>query len=114
MSSPITTHILNTATGRPAAGVTVVLFRWHQGKLAEMGRGETDSDGRMMSGLIDGADYSAGEYQIRFETAAYFATHGIDTFFPRITIDFVVSPGEEHYHIPLLLTPFGYTTYRGS
>ena len=114
MSSPITTHILNTAAGRPAQGVTVVLSRWHEGELTQLGQAKTDSDGRVSAGLIDSADYGPGEYQIRFETSEYFAAQGTDTFYPRITIDFSVEADEEHYHVPLLLNPFGYTTYRGS
>ncbi|MEM6470916.1 MAG: hydroxyisourate hydrolase [Planctomycetota bacterium] len=114
MRSPITTHILNTALGRPASGVTVRLSRFREGKFHEIGRGVTDGDGRVMTGLIDDSEYSAGEYQLRFETADYFAAQGIDAFYPRITIEFLVAPDEEHYHVPLLLTPFGYTTYRGS
>jgi 5-hydroxyisourate hydrolase len=114
MSSPITTHILDTAGGHPAAGVAVVLFRWRDDTLAEMGRAESDAEGRIMTGLIDASEFEPGEYQIRFETAAYFAARGVDAFYPRVTIDFVVSPGQDHYHVPLLLAPFGFSTYRGS
>ena len=114
MKSPITTHILDTSAGRPATGVPVSLWRRHDDSFASMGQGETDSDGRIASGLIDSSEFRPGQYQLRFETAAYFSAAGVDSFYPRVIIDFLVSAEDEHYHVPLLIAPFGYSTYRGS
>ena len=114
MNSPITTHILDIASGYPARDVRVTLFRWHQDQLVNVGQGVTDSDGRISVGLIEAKDYEPGEYQIRFETAAYFVASGLEPFYPRVAIDFVVAAGQVHYHIPLLLARHGYSTYRGS
>jgi 5-hydroxyisourate hydrolase len=107
--SPITTHVLDTARGRPAAGVPVVLERgpdW-----SEVGSGETGEDGRI-AGL--GSPEAPGPYRLRFDTAAYFEADGTRAFFPEVTVQFTVERPEEHHHVPLLLSPFGYSTYRGS
>jgi 5-hydroxyisourate hydrolase len=107
--SPITTHVLDTARGRPATGVAVTLERgpdW-----TEIGSGRTGDDGR----LADLGDPGGpGSYRLRFDTGAYFEAAGERTFFPEVTIHFSVERPEEHHHVPLLLSPFGYSTYRGS
>ena len=103
--SHITTHVLDSAVGRPAAGVPVALFQ--NGELLADGR--TDADGRVSSLGPDLLEN--GGYTLLFDTAAYFGD--TPSFYPRVIIDFVVS-GPEHYHVPLLLSPFGYSTYRGS
>ena len=105
----ITTHVLDTAKGCPAAGVPIVLERLDP-EPAEIGRGVTDADGRLRTLVPDGAAPVAGTYRITFDTAAYEATG----FFPWVAIDFVVRDPTQHHHVPLLLSPFGYSTYRGS
>jgi 5-hydroxyisourate hydrolase len=105
--SPITTHVLDTAAGRPAAGVPVTLERgpdW-----TEIGSGRTGADGRLAE---LGSPDVPGPYRIRFDTAAYFG--GTPAFFPEVTVQFTVERPDEHFHVPLLLSPFGYSTYRGS
>ena len=104
--STVTTHILDTAQGRPAAAVPVVLERVGDG--AWLGHGVTDGDGRL--GKLGPDELPAGLYRLTFDTASYL---GEDTFYPQVTITFMVAAGE-HYHVPLLLSPYGYTTYRGS
>jgi 5-hydroxyisourate hydrolase len=112
--SAITTHVLDTSKGRPAAGVAVVLERREGGALRELGRGATDADGRLRTLLADGAALEAGEYRLTFLTGAYFEATGVTGFYPEVTIAFTVRDGAQHYHVPLLLNPFGYSTYRGS
>ncbi len=109
--SPITTHILDTSLGRPAAGVEVRLVRASDG--AEIGRGVTDADGRI-GDLMEPGTLEAGTYRIRFETGAYFEGQERASFYPSVEITFEVRAPSEHYHEPLLLNPFGYSTYRGS
>lgn len=106
--SGISTHILDTANGRPAAGVPVTLEREREGGWQFVGRGTTDTDGRVRTLLTTPPE--AGTYRISFDTAAYFPTG----FFPSVLITFNVAEGQEHYHVPLLLSPYGYSTYRGS
>ena len=99
----ISTHVLDTAKGRPAEGIGITLED-DRGVLA---RGVTDADGRLK--LIEDPP-EAGTYRITFETGAYDP----NGFFPRVVIEFHVLDGAKHYHVPLLLSPFGYSTYRGS
>lgn len=108
----ITTHILDTAAGRPAAGVPITL-EIMDGGWRQLGAGATDDDGRLRT-LTPAGPVAAGTYRIRFDTGAYFAAHGIDGFFPVVEIQFVVKDGAQHHHVPLLLSPFGFSTYRGS
>lgn len=113
--SPITTHVLDTSIGRPAGGVHVTLERRSaEGSFRELGRGVTDSDGRLKSLLSDAAPLEPGIYRMTFETGAYYAERGLEGFYPEVLIVFEVREGREHYHVPLLLTPWGYSTYRGS
>ena len=112
MTSPITTHVLDTARGRPAAGVPIHLEIKDGAGWRSLGRGVTDSDGRLRT-LVSGA-IEAGVYRITFDTAAYFRGHGVDGFYPEAAIAFEVRAPGEHYHVPLLLSPYGYSTYRGS
>ncbi len=105
----ISTHILDTSKGRPAAGVAVRLLLLQGDALREVARGVTDADGRVKPLLGELA--VAGTYRIVFETGAYL---GANAFFPQVQIDFRVGAIAEHYHVPLLLNPFGYSTYRGS
>jgi 5-hydroxyisourate hydrolase len=103
--SVITTHILDTAAGRPAANVAVTLTD-SNGKI--VGRGTTDADGRVRE-LVAG-ELPSGRYRITFAIGEYFATA---SFYPEVSVDFVIETGQ-HYHVPLLISPFGYSTYRGS
>ncbi|HTJ81734.1 MAG TPA: hydroxyisourate hydrolase [Polyangiaceae bacterium] len=111
----ISTHVLDTARGRPAAGVPITLsFRGSNGIYAELGRGETDSDGRCKTLVPSGHTFAAGVYRIVFDTGAYFAALGVEGFYPEAAIVFEIKKPEEHFHVPLLVSPFGYSTYRGS
>ncbi len=112
--SPITTHVLDTSVGKPAAGIRVTLY--HLGdaaERAEVGRGVTNSDGRITDLLPADAKVS-GSYRLEFATAEYFSATGRESFYPRVEILFEVESDGGHYHVPLLLSPFGYSTYRGS
>lgn len=111
--SVITTHVLDTSSGQPAAGVVTRLDKQSEaGGWAEMGRGVTDADGRLRDLLK--TPLEAGTYRLTFDTGAYFRTRGAPGFYPQVTIEFSVLDPSQHYHVPLLLSPFGYSTYRGS
>ncbi len=112
--SAITTHVLDTARGRPASGVAVVLERVAEGLATPLGRGATDADGRLRDILPSGAPLDAGTYRLVFDTGGYFAAQGTDAFYPEVAVVFQVKNGGGHFHVPLLLSPFGYSTYRGS
>jgi 5-hydroxyisourate hydrolase len=105
--STCSTHVLDAALGRPAAGVPVALSTADGTRLAATA---TDGDGRVR---FD-ADLEPGDHTITFATGSWFAEQGRDTFFPSVTLGFTVAEGEPHYHVALLLSPFSYTTYRGS
>ena len=112
--SPITTHILDTHRGRPAVGVAVTLEALDpDGRAQALGSGVTNEDGRVTDLLSPGA-LRVGNYRLRFAVGAYFAALDTPTFYPEVDLTFRVDRPEEHYHVPLLLSPFGYTTYRGS
>ena len=110
--SGITTHVLDTSRGRPAAGVPVVLERAVNSGWQPVGRGTTDADGRARD-LLSSAPED-GRYRLTFDTDTYFRSVGATGFYPEVSVTFVVARGEDHYHVPLLLSPFGYSTYRGS
>lgn len=113
--SAITTHVLDTSRGRPAAGVGVTLERsTSRGTWSVVGRGETDAEGRQRSLLTDGVPLVAGRYRLTFDTKRYFDGLAVRALFPTIAITFDTADGESQYHLPLLLTPFGYSTYRGT
>ncbi len=113
--SKITTHVLDLVRGRPAAGVPVVLARRAPGGAwAELARGLTDADGRLRDLLPESAPLAAGIYRLTFDVASYFAAHGRETFYPEVAVVFEIRDPAQHYHVPLLLSAFGYTTYRGS
>ena len=112
--SAITTHVLDTSRGEPAARVQVVLERRSAGGYEELGRGVTDDDGRLRTLLPQGAKVERGVHRLTFSTAEYFARQGVEGFYPEVTIAFEIRDPAQHYHVPLLLTPFGYSTYRGS
>ncbi len=109
----LSTHILDTALGRPAAGVARVLSREAGDGWSEVGRGVTDVEGRCRT-LLGERALEQATYKLRFETAPYFAEQKITGLYPYIEIVFAVADASQHYHIPLLLAANGYTTYRGS
>ncbi len=111
--SQITTHILDTTQGRPAGGVRISLYRGANDEWTELSWGTTDADGRLRDLLKNDEPLPKGIYKLRFETKDYFDKKQIPTFYPFIEIIFDITTNE-HYHVPLLLNPFGYSTYRGS
>ena len=110
----ITTHILDITSGRPAGGVHVVLMRMEDGHRIRAGAGITDSDGRLKDIVSDKSALQAGVFELTFETGTYFVHHGMQPFHPRILVTVEITDPEQNYHVPLLISPFGYTTYRGS
>lgn len=112
--SPITTHVLDTATGKPAKGLPITLSSLGStGEKTVIGSGITNDDGRITDLMAVGS-LKAGRFQMHFDTATYFKAQGVDGFYPEAVITFDITAPKEHYHIPLLLSPFGYSTYRGS
>ena len=113
--SAITTHVLDTSRGGPASGVPVVLeVIGPRDEWQEIGRGVTDADGRLKT-LMPAADaLTAGVYRLVFDTRSYFEDQRTRGFYPHVTVVFEVADENAHYHVPLLLSPFGYSTYRGS
>ena len=109
----ITTHVLDTSRGRPAAGIPVTLEVETAGGWTLVGKGKTNADGRI-SDLIASDAHAAGVYRLIFDTATYFAELNIKGFYPQVTVTFKIEDASQHYHVPLLLNPFGYSTYRGS
>lgn len=117
MASPITTHVLDTHLGQPAAGMDVVLER-QQGQndtphWQEIARGVTNADGRILDWL-EGQERTAGIYRISFDSDAYFKRQGLTCFYPRVCFEFRLDHPEQHYHVPLLISAHGISTYRGS
>lgn len=114
MKSPITTHVLDVMKGKPASGVSVVLeMKQADGAWQELGRGITNNDGRAGDLLSPDFHLAVGVYRLSFHTGDYYRFMNVDSFYPKIVVEFGVTNGE-HYHVPLLLSPFGYSTYRGS
>jgi 5-hydroxyisourate hydrolase len=111
--SAITTHVLDTSLGKPASGVEVTLRVAEAQGFRDLGRAATDADGRVRQ-FLPATPLERATYQLVFETAAHFRASARPAFFERVTLEFVVSDPSAHYHVPLLLTPFGYSTYRGS
>ena len=112
--SGITTHVLDTSLGRPASGVAVRLERSTGDRWELVGRAATDDDGRVRTLVPSEATVPAGVYRLTFDTAAYFQRTNAQTFYPAVVIIFQVVDGGQHHHVPLLISPFGYSTYRGS
>ncbi|BDS11307.1 hydroxyisourate hydrolase [Aureispira anguillae] len=111
--SQITTHILDTSLGKPAAGVQISLQESNGNEWLTIATGVTNNDGRVANLLADGKLLAPGVYRMFFETGAYYKRLEIKTFYPEVGIVFEVFD-DSHYHVPLLLNPFGYSTYRGS
>jgi 5-hydroxyisourate hydrolase len=108
----ITSHVLDTSIGRPAAGLSVKLERSGSASLAVVASATTDADGRIRDWIPAGV--AAGRYRLVFETGAWFQAAGRETLYPVVIVEFEVEEGTPHYHLPLLLAPFGYSTYRGA
>ena len=106
----ITTHVLDTSLGKPAEGIRVKL----QYEGAVVGSGLTDGDGRVRELVSSGTPLQEGIYKLTFSVGEYFEATGRDAFYPEIVVNFRIEAGSQHYHVPLLLSPFGYSTYRGS
>ena len=112
LTTTISTHVLDTALGAPAAGIEVTLYRVSGGRATELGRGTTNADGRVAS--FAARELHAGTHRLCFDVASYFAGSNRASFYSEICIAFEVSASPQHYHVPLLLSPYGYSTYRGS
>ena len=113
--SPITTHVLDLSSGRPAKGVAVALsFRADDARWDDLAIGVTDADGRISDLLPDGAPLAVGTYRLQFETHVFYLAQGVRAFHPSIVVNFLVDDPSGHFHVPLLLSPFGFSTYRGS
>lgn len=111
--SQITTHILDTGKGKPATTVLVFLFKQNSENWILISKGFTDNDGRILDLLENNIVLEHGTYKMKFNTSEYFNRQQIKTFYPFVEIIFTIDCNE-HYHVPLLLNPFGYSTYRGS
>jgi 5-hydroxyisourate hydrolase len=105
----LSTHVLDAVTGLPAPGLAITL---HDGTGAELASAITDSDGRVAS--VTGGDIAEGTYRLTFDTGSWFGAREIENFYPEVTITFAVTDTTRHHHVPLLLSPFAYSTYRGS
>jgi len=114
----LTTHVLDTAHGCPAAGMHVALFRIDGSGQRLLTEADLDADGRFPGRLLDGAGFEAGRYRLVFEVAAYFRARGTSVaeppFLGTVPIDFGIAAPDAHYHVPLLVSPWAYSTYRGS
>ena len=113
----LTTHVLDTAHGRPAAGLKLALYRLDEGPTLLV-LAETNADGRYDGPLLEGDSLAAGRYELLFRVRDYFAAAGVElpdpAFLDEVVIRFGIADPREHYHVPLLLSPYGYSTYRGS
>lgn len=112
--STISTHILDTSLGRPAADVLVTLERVDDAAQSSVASARTDANGRVAKFSEPFADVTPGTYRLGFATAEYFARTNRPVFYPEIVVSFRIDADHEHFHIPLLMSPFGYSTYRGS
>lgn len=114
----LTTHILDTASGRPAAAMALQLFRLDDGHRSPLLGAVTNADGRVDAPLLEGAAFTAGVYELVFEVAAYFRQQGQalpePPFLDQVVLRFGVAEPQRHYHVPLLVSPWSYSTYRGS
>ena len=114
MNSPITTHVLDVMKGKPAGGISVILeLQQSDGSWRELGRGATNNDGRVGDLLSPEFNLAVGIYRLMFQTGEYYRLMNVESFYPKVVVEFVVTKAG-HYHVPLLLSPFGYSTYRGS
>ena len=119
MTGHLTTHVLDTASGRPARGMSIALFRIDdEGRARKLGAFVTNGDGRCDAPLLEGDTLLSGRYRLVFAAGAFFASQGAAVasppFLDDITIDFGIADASQHYHVPLLVSPWSYATYRGS
>ncbi len=114
----LTTHVLDTALGRPAAGLGIELFKLENGSATSIKQVSTNDDGRCDAPLLEGDSFATGQYQLVFQAGAYFDAQEIELPSPKflddVVIRFGISDQDQHYHVPLLIAPFSYSTYRGS
>jgi 5-hydroxyisourate hydrolase len=111
--SPITVHVLDSSRGKPAAGLTIVLEQAEGKEWRKVATAKTDENGRIEKLLPADKPVAAGTYRLTFDSGAYFAESKTKTFYPQIVVIFEIDNPKEHYHVPLILSPFGYSTYRG-
>ncbi|MET0322255.1 MAG: hydroxyisourate hydrolase [Duganella sp.] len=112
--NPLSVHVLDLQTGQPTAGIRVTLEQRSGDSWSPLGAGVTDAHGRIAALFPSDRHMAAGDYRIVFETGEHFKQQRQATFFPRIPVEFTADGKSPHYHIPLLLSPFGYSTYRGN
>jgi 5-hydroxyisourate hydrolase len=111
----ISTHVLDTSIGRPAAGVRVSLLRQeNEAVWRALADSTTDANGRISELAASESALSAGVYRLSFDVAGYFRQRSVDAFYTTVTVEFIVKDAHAHYHVPLLVSPYGYSTYRGS
>ena len=111
----LTTQILDTSSGKPASGVKINLYRKENQNLVLIKTAQTNSDGRCDEALLSGKDFKIGCYEIEFAVEQYFEANSVDSPFLRdVVVRFYITEGDENYHVPLLISPFSYSTYRGS
>ena len=117
MAGKLTTHVLDTTHGRPAAGMALRLYRVDDAAV-QLCAHITNDDGRVNGPILDVDNFKPGKYRLSFDVAAYFRAQGVDLpnppFLDVVTIDFGITDAGTHYHVPLLVSPYGYSTYRGS
>jgi 5-hydroxyisourate hydrolase len=115
MTAGLTTHVLDTSREGPAEGVEVTLRRMDDGDAETIASGTTNHDGRLEAPLLDTDEIETGTYELLFEVGEYYRASGDEsTFLETVPVRFTIADASEHYHVPLLLSPGGYTTYRGS
>ena len=114
MSAGLTTHVLDTANGKPAAGIQISLYRWHGDTRELLKQTVTNADGRTDEPLVARGSLQAGRYELVFEVGDYFGLIGQNRFLESVPIHFGISDVTAHYHVPLLVSPWSYSTYRGS
>lgn len=112
--STLSTHVLDTAMGKPAHGVDITLERQSGNDWSRVGGGVTNDDGRVKDLLAAGESMTAGVYRLRFAVESYFQSTERESFYPYADVVFRIADGEEHYHVPLLISGWGFSTYRGS